>query len=87
MTAIDFPQSNKTYVSPEGMEDRCHELHVWQGTLQGDPVIVSCWQPTEDEIARILVGEPVFLLVVGQGTPPVSVIAGHQNAELFFQNP
>lgn len=86
MTNRTFPQANKTFTAPPGMEN-CLAMDVWQGRYFNDDVLVSCWQPTDDEVARILVGEPVYLLTVGRGTPPVSLFAGLGVAKQVFNSP
>lgn len=82
MDPVDFPQSNAVFGAPPGSTD-CADLPVTKAKLNGEDVIVSCWQPTEDEIARVLVGEPVYLCIVGRGMPPVSLGAGHAYIKNF----
>jgi hypothetical protein len=40
------------------------------------PAMETAWHPTPDEIARIVVGAPVVLRVLGDEHPPVSVDVG-----------
>ena len=43
---------------------------------EGTPSMVSAWQPTPDELARLNAGASVHLRVVGAGHPPVSLEVG-----------
>lgn len=45
-------------------------------TDDGTPVMVSAWEPTPDEIAKIAAGAPVYLWVYGTGHPPVMLTVG-----------
>lgn len=84
MDPVEFPQANKVFGAPPGSSN-CDDLPVMIGKLSGEDCIVSCWQPTEDEIARILVGEPVYLCIIGRGMPPVSLGGGHGYLKNFTQ--
>ncbi len=37
------------------------------------PAFMSEWQPTEDELARLNAGEPIRMLISGNGLPPVAL--------------
>lgn len=72
-----FKEQNTIFRGPPDMPD-CKDLPVWTGTYAGSEVVVSCWRPSDDEVARILVGEPVYLIIYGKGMPPVSLFAGEK---------
>lgn len=38
--------------------------------------MVTAWEPTPDEIKRIVAGAPVYLSVLGNGHPPVMLDVG-----------
>lgn len=40
------------------------------------PSMVTAWEPTPDEIARIAAGAPVYLRVIGTAHPPVMIEVG-----------
>jgi hypothetical protein len=40
------------------------------------PSMVTAWEPTPDEIARLVCSAPVLLRVVGVGHPPVMITVG-----------
>ncbi len=41
------------------------------------PQMVTSWQPTPDEIERIVRGAPIYLTVLGIGHPPVCLDVGN----------
>jgi hypothetical protein len=82
MDATNFTSANAVFKAPEGMKD-CYDLPVRKTHINGQRCIVSVWKPTEDEIARILVGESVLLCVVGESMPPVCLLGGEASAKIF----
>ena len=44
----------------------------------GTPAMQTAWQPTPDEIARIVAGAPVYLTILGTGHPPVRLDVGER---------
>jgi hypothetical protein len=38
--------------------------------------MTSAWFPTEEEIARLRAGAPVYLTVIGESHPPVAMAVG-----------
>jgi hypothetical protein len=42
----------------------------------GTPVMVTAWEPTPDEIAKIVAGAKIYLKVVGTAHPPVMLEVG-----------
>ena len=46
-------------------------------TGEGTPAMVSAWQPTPDELARLNAGASVHLRVIGIQHPPVMLEVGH----------
>lgn len=45
-------------------------------TGEGTPVMVTAWQPTPDELARLNAGASVHLRVLGTQHPPVMLEVG-----------
>ncbi len=73
MNAIRFPEVNINYVA-----DGCHDLPAYHGDdTGGQPVIISCWQPTPEELEEINRTGKVWLFIVGTSQPPVSVTGHH----------
>lgn len=80
MLPISFPQANFVYQKPEGWTDeQCGDLSVWKGMVAIDeqgstaPVIISCWQPSKEDIEAINEGKPIFLFITSNSQPPVSI--------------
>jgi uncharacterized protein (DUF488 family) len=73
MTATAFDEDNAVLGPPEGMtEDDVFSLSVYQGVNDvGEPVVVSCWKPTKEELAEINRTGRVWLMVMGKTMPPV----------------
>ncbi len=69
MKPIDFPESNKNLLKPEGMTDEeCGSLPV----LTDGQVCVSCWELSEEEKKQLLETGKIWLMVYsGQTQPPV----------------
>lgn len=74
MNALHFDEANNKFVAPKGMEDTIFDLHVWRGDdSEGVPNIISCWEPTDEEIQEIIETRKVWLFIQGVSMPPVSV--------------
>jgi hypothetical protein len=80
MLPVSFPQANFVYKKPEGWTDeQCGDLSVWKGNVALDDhgnsahTIISCWQPSKEDIEAINQGKPIFLYVTALGQPPVSL--------------
>ena len=77
MTPIDFDESNFTYTAPLNM-DNCDDLKVYKDDSQ----IISCWEMTPEEKISALFYGRVWLYIIGQAMPPVSLVA----AQSTFRN-
>ena len=80
MVPVEFTQQNFVYTKPKGWtDDQCSDLHVWKGSVDiGDdktpmPTIVSCWQPSAEDIEAINAGQPIFMLITSDNQPPISI--------------
>ncbi len=71
MNPTPFPQSNRALTAPGGMsEEECGTLQVW---TDGDRCI-SRWEPTAEDLERLMNGGPVWLHIISGGTqPPVAL--------------
>lgn len=72
MTPKDFAQSNakldsRVPVAGAGMEP----LPTYRGTTNGADLLISCWQPTPEELNEINRTGQIWLLVFGQEHPIV----------------
>lgn len=76
MKPIDFPQANFTFKSPEGQEQSVLPLPCYKGNNQNNqPVIVTRWQLSEEEIASIVANGTIDLIVMGERMHPLSLHA------------
>jgi hypothetical protein len=76
MTPLDFSESNDSLearvpVAGEGMRP----LSVFRGATDGTKITISCWRPSELELAEIQRTGRVWLLVF-DGEHPVMHVAG-----------
>lgn len=42
----------------------------------GTPAMMTAWQPTPAEVAKIVSGEPIYLTILGSSHPPVLLQVG-----------
>lgn len=73
MTAAAFDEDNAVLGPPPGMgEEEVFSLSVFRGPNEdGQPVVVSCWKPTREELEEINRTGRVWLIVMGHTMPPV----------------
>ena len=62
-------------------QGHCAHLAIWDIETTAGPAMMSSWEPTPDELARINAGAPVELLIVGTVHPPVEVRVGYPPRE------
>lgn len=71
MIPADFPESNMTFKRPPDMEEsQCLDVRgyvapIKGGSLDGARVIVTAWQPDEEERKAIAEGKPIFMSSIG----------------------
>lgn len=55
MVPTSFDQANIVYDKPEGMtREECDALSCWKGQdTDGQPLVISCWKPTKEELEEI----------------------------------
>lgn len=72
---ISFAQANRKFGPPEGMtEEQCGELHAFVGAdPNGVPVIISCFELSDEDIETLKKTKVLWLWVFGQGMPPVAI--------------
>jgi hypothetical protein len=75
---VDFPESNLTLGPPKGWtEEQCSVIKAWRGKdSDGRPVVLTCWELTDEEIGALMLGEKLYLRVLGETTPPVGIQVG-----------
>ena len=75
MIPVKFEQANKVYTAPAGMTvEQCGDLHAYKGEMHdGQQVVISCFQLTQEELDEVKRTGKVWLWVFGAGMPPVAV--------------
>jgi hypothetical protein len=75
LPATQFDESNFTFTKPPGMTDEeCSDLRVWRGQdTSGSPVIISKWNFSKEDLEEIQKNNCIYLTIVGNGMPPVSL--------------
>lgn len=78
MQPIEFPEQNKVFKAPEGM-DNCSDLPVCEciDFNFNTPVIISKWKLTPEELQKVNETGEIWLSVVGQGMPPVCLMVDY----------
>lgn len=75
MLPTQFPEQNFEYKKPADMTDeQCYSLPVFKGVDNEDtPVIISCWKLSKEDLEDINQTGEIWLQIVGNGMPPVSI--------------
>lgn len=79
MLAVEFEGSNFIFKKPHNMSDEeCRDLSVFKGPIISPigiptPGIISCWKFSKEDLERIAETGVVWLHIVGEGMPPVSI--------------
>lgn len=72
MNPTRFTQCNIVMLAPASMEN-CVDIHACKTTCNEEPVIITAWKPSPEELVKINLGEPVFLILWGQAMQPALV--------------
>jgi hypothetical protein len=59
-------------------EPYCHPLEICDASQNGTPVMISAWEPSDEEIEAIKRGERLWLIIYGKSHPMVAVVAGER---------
>lgn len=72
MIATAFEESNLYFDKPEDMTyDECEALSVFTGrTADGQPIIISCWKATKEELEEINKTGRIWCFHYGTGLQP-----------------
>lgn len=71
MSPVHFPQANRWFRPPPSLEEsQCSVIHAYCGTIErgsveGLNLIVTAWQPSEEELKALNAGQPVFISFIG----------------------
>ena len=76
-----FDESNSVLSAPLGMEEKVEPLSVWLGFTDPpeyqQPVVLSCWKLTAEELAEVNRTGRVWLWIWGATMPPAVVNGTH----------
>lgn len=75
MRSSQHPSNNDVLRPPAGMDNgQCRPLAITRVQYScGTPGVISFWQPSPEQLARLNAGKPVALSVLGRTHPPVSL--------------
>ena len=75
MVPSSFTESNGTLDPPIGVDlDDCEVLSIFRGQLPNkQPVVISCWKLTKEELEEVTRTGRVWLVIWGQTMPPVYI--------------
>jgi hypothetical protein len=75
MQPITFPEANFIFNKPSEMTDeQCGDLPVAKlKDPDGVPLIISCWELSEEDKARVAETGSIWLTICGTGMPPVGL--------------
>lgn len=76
MNKVQHPSNNGVLGAPAGWNQAgfpCGALPITRTECEGQPAIVSYWEPNAEELAALNAGSPIALWVIGQTMPPVAL--------------
>ena len=75
MIPTSFDESDAFLGPPPGVSDEdCESLSIKRAvTPQGQPVVISCWKMTREELEEVNRTGRVWLLIWGQTMPPAAL--------------
>ena len=77
MNGIPSSEANVILIGPPSMENQdCDALSICRALWQAPsgerfPILVSCFEPTDEERQAIAEGAPIYLHIIGSVMPPV----------------
>lgn len=75
MTPVHFTEVNTRFGPPPELEEsQCMTIPAFVGSVtggscDGSSMVVVAWKPTEEELAELNAGNPIFVSMLG-GLPP-----------------
>lgn len=75
MTPINFPEANKPFGPPQGLEESqvatipAYIGEIVGGSCDGLTQVVVAWQPHTIDVERIVAGKPIFISMIGGLAP------------------
>lgn len=79
MIPCSFDESNVALSRPDCMSDeQCQPLSVFRGPdAKGQPIVISCWKFTVEEVELLAKTGRIWLWVYGEVMPPVALDVVH----------
>ena len=76
MIPTAFDEDNAALGRPQGMTDEeCAPLSVFIGNDSAqNPVVISCWKLTDEELAEVIRTRRVWVIVHGNTMPPIAPV-------------
>ena len=80
MNPIPLTDATRTMKAPSNWDaeeqGECGDLQICDTELDGLPIMISAWRPTEEELKKIVAGAPILLSIHGRNHPVVSLYTG-----------
>jgi hypothetical protein len=78
MEPVKTSACNDVLHAAPGTEGDVQDLHIRRGHIPNSagiliPIVISYWQPSEEDIANLLAGVPIALMTHGSTHPPLWV--------------
>lgn len=80
-----FSECNTVMLAPKGM-DNCADIHACKTVCNNSPVVVTAWKPSPEELVKINLGEPIYLILWGITMQPAN-LTGHNPFETIPEIP
>lgn len=75
MTPTNFPECNGRFRAPPDLDpSQCLTIDAYKGNVQGGsmdgcPIVVVAWKPSDNELDRLNQGHPIYMSTVGGLSP------------------
>jgi hypothetical protein len=78
MISTSFDESKHYLSRPKDMtEEQCDPLSVAIATMDEQPVVISCWKLTKEELEEFQKTGRIWLIICGNTMPPVALTANN----------
>lgn len=77
MRAVQHSSNTRVLGAPRGWDQSelpCSAIAITDTEVNGQPVIMTFWKPSEEELALLNAGGLVSLSIIGEGMPPVALL-------------
>ena len=79
MKPVEFPEQNDVLKPHPGTEEWVSPLPIHRQRPDGvnDALVLSCWEPTEEELAEIIQTRKVYIICHGFTHAPLSITGAY----------